>query len=108
MKKLLSVLSLIVMSSCSKGMETDLVYEIEYEIPVYEQVSVSHYEIETSSDGINFTPAAIIFANELAEFTYKTKVDVTNYFTGSTLYSRIKSIDIDGKFDYSPILRNQK
>lgn len=90
--------------SCTKEILSDNIYEIEYEIPVYEQESVSHYEIHVSSDGMNFTSVTTIFANTFTEFVYKTKVDVTRYFTGEVLYSRIKAIDIDGKFDYSPIL----
>ncbi len=108
MRKLSILILLIGMFSCTKQANADLIHEMEYEIPVYEQESVSHYEIQLSSDGVNFTPVTTIFANNLAEFTYTAKVDVTRYFTGETLYTRFKAVDIDGKFDYSPILRNRK
>lgn len=105
MKAIILIL-LVGLFSCTKEMQTNNIYEIEYEIPVYEQESVSHYEIQVSNDGINFTSSiTTIFANTETEFVYKARVDVTRYFTGEILYSRIKAIDIDGKFDYSPVLR---
>ena len=104
MKAIILIL-LIGLFSCKKEQISENMYEIEYEIPVYEQKSVSHYENQVSSDGINFTSVTTIFANTETEFTYKIKVDVTRYFTGETLYTRFKAVDIDGKFDYSPIIR---
>ena len=80
---------------------------IEYSIPVYEQESVSHYELEVSSDGNDWTQIGIIMASTNMEDLYETsQIDVTRFFNNGAdlIFTRIKAVDIDKKFDYSPII----
>ncbi|HWR32042.1 MAG TPA: T9SS type A sorting domain-containing protein [Chitinophagaceae bacterium] len=66
------------------------------------EINVSHFVIEKSLDGTNFSDAGLIFA-------YGNATDKTNYIfpdnlagtTASIVYYRLRSVDIDGKMQYS-------
>lgn len=61
--------------------------------------NVDRYEVERSADGRNFASIGSVSS---------TKSDTYNYFdanNSSTVYYRIKNVDIDGKFKYSTIAR---
>ena len=66
------------------------------------EINVSHFVIEKSADGINFSDAGIIFANGNA-------TDKTNYsfsdnvsaIQSGIVYYRLRSVDVDGKSQYS-------
>jgi hypothetical protein len=68
------------------------------------EINVSHFTIEKSLDGTNFSEAGMMFA-------YGNSSDKTNYSfsdnlansTSTVIYYRLKSVDIDGKFEYSEI-----
>ena len=66
--------------------------------------NVSHFAIEKSYDGKNFSDAAIVFAfgntaaDEKKNYTYSDNVAGS---ASSILYYRLRCIDIDGKFTYS-------
>ncbi len=67
------------------------------------EVNTSHFEIERSSNGINFS--------KIGTVTALNRAGINNYalddqapFTGMNFY-RLKQVDIDGKFTYSNILR---
>lgn len=106
-----AILVSLAISSCSKEVLTAAspTYELEYNIPVYEQENVSHYNVEISPDGKEYTTIGVIFASTAMEDNYKININVTRFFTYSeTIYTRIKSNDINGKFMYSPVYRVQK
>ncbi|HUR66039.1 MAG TPA: T9SS type A sorting domain-containing protein [Chitinophagaceae bacterium] len=68
------------------------------------EINVSHFIIERSLDGTNFSEAGMVFA-------YGNATDKTNYSfsdnlttsISSVIYYRLKSVDIDGKVEYSAI-----
>jgi len=67
------------------------------------ETNASHYEVEYSTDGINFTKGGMVVANDLPS--------VNNYqfilfnYTSPLYYIRLKSIDKDSRFKYSGIIR---
>lgn len=66
------------------------------------EINVSHFEIERSTDGINFTQAAVVFAYGSA--TDKASYSFTDNVAGfrqSVVYYRLRSVDVDGKNDIS-------
>lgn len=113
MKKviLLGLLALTTLVSCTpEAIEPNnypepKMYEVAWD--VYEQSSVSHFEVEASSDGRNFDQVGAAMASTNQEETYVTPVDLRNYMPepGLMVYVRIKNIDIDGKFSYSAVQR---
>jgi hypothetical protein len=66
------------------------------------EINVSHFVIERSTDGANYADAGVVFANGNA-------VDKTNYsfsdyllnVQSTIVYYRLRSVDIDGKSQYS-------
>jgi hypothetical protein len=66
--------------------------------------NVSHFAIEKSYDGKNFSEAATVFAfgntsaDDKKNYTYSDNVSKA---TTSILYYRLRCVDIDGKFTYS-------
>jgi Concanavalin A-like lectin/glucanases superfamily/Secretion system C-terminal sorting domain len=67
----------------------------------------SHFEIERSIDGINFSNIGKINANGNSstslDYSYNDKLSFT-ILSEPKIYYRLKSVDIDGKFDYSKIV----
>ena len=61
--------------------------------------NVSHYEVERSEDGRNFTRIATIARNGKDTYSY------TDVNTSNTVYYRIRNINNDGNFKYSPVAR---
>lgn len=67
-----------------------------------EEINSSHYDVEYSTDGQYFnTLSSINSQNSLIGSTYLYKH--LNPTTGKNFY-RLKMVDIDGKFDYSPVI----
>jgi hypothetical protein len=72
------------------------------------EINVSHFEIERSEDGINFSSIG-----KVAAFNQSTLVNTYNYndiFQGGSkqfYYYRLNMIDIDGKHSYSKIISFQ-
>jgi len=63
---------------------------------------VSHFEVERSHDGIGFSTAGIVFANDKAEgLNYYSMNDVPGEQASNVIYYRIRSVDIDGKSQLS-------
>jgi hypothetical protein len=64
--------------------------------------NVSHFVVEKSFDGKEFNQAGIVFArgNE-TDITVYTFTDVLDTDKAGVVYYRIRSVDIDGKFDLS-------
>ena len=67
------------------------------------EVNVSHYEVERTLDGVHFDKVtevvAIGFSNNLHSYEAK---DEHPY--AGTAYYRLKSVDLDGSFDYSDLI----
>ena len=68
------------------------------------ETNVSHFKIEKSLDGKNFSEAGIVFAtgNESDVTIYSFSDRINAEFEG-VIYYRILSVDLDGKFQYSAI-----
>ena len=67
--------------------------------------NVSHFAIERSSDGKNFSDAATIFAFGNTTQTQKENysyADNISRVSSNIIYYRLRCIDIDGKYTYSP------
>lgn len=112
MKKLLlytalvCTLSTYFLLSCTKHVDgTDKDYFIDHSFDVKDQSNVSNYQLEVSSDGKDYLPAAVILASELSTDHYAlTHINVTKFVRQSTIgriYIRVKSTDKDGKFKYT-------
>ena len=65
------------------------------------EINVTHFEIEYSTDGINFSNAGVVKANNLAVNFYQ--FTLTSY-TQPLYYFRLKSVDADGRFKYSGVV----
>jgi Secretion system C-terminal sorting domain len=67
------------------------------------EINVSHFEIERSNDARNFIKVGTANANNKASNSYTSNDDITLLQNESTIYYRIKQIDVDGKFTYTDI-----
>lgn len=69
-----------------------------------QEKNASHFTIERSTDGVEFTDAGIIFTDGNSELarSYNFKDPMSTSGKG-VLYYRLKMVDLDGKFDYSQI-----
>lgn len=67
---------------------------------VNREVSFSHYEIERSTDGRNYSMVGRIAGNNSGAYTL---VDKT-IPAGNLLYYRLRMVDIDGKIQYSKVI----
>ena len=70
----------------------------------------SHFEVERSTDGINFT--SIVSKNATGDLssraTYLYGDNMTSFGANYAVYYRLKMIDLDGKFTYSNIILIRK
>ena len=66
------------------------------------EINVSHFELERSTDGVNFSQAAMVFsygaADTKANYNYS---DNVASFQVPVVYYRLRSVDIDGKSELS-------
>lgn len=65
------------------------------------EVNVSHFELQRSDNGQNFLPICIVQAGG-SSYSFN---DVNIFSQKSLVFYRLKSIDIDGKFSYSSIIK---
>ncbi|MBS1564609.1 MAG: T9SS type A sorting domain-containing protein [Bacteroidetes bacterium] len=69
-----------------------------------QEINASHFIIERSANGTDYTDAALIFANGNSEiqvdYSYNDKVPGTN---SGILYYRLRSVDLDGKSTVSDV-----
>lgn len=66
------------------------------------EINFSHFEIEVSADGSNYTTAGTVQAKGFAtgsSYSYKTTAD------NGIFYYRLRSVDIDGRYEYSPVVK---
>jgi 1,4-alpha-glucan branching enzyme len=69
---------------------------------VANELNLSHYELEKSKNGQNFSFVADIKASGQKNYSY-TDANVNN--SSPVEYYRLKSVDMDGKFTYSVIVK---
>lgn len=66
------------------------------------EINVSHFELERSTDGVNYSQAALVFAygsaTDKASYSYNDNVAA---FRQPVVYYRLRSVDIDGKAELS-------
>lgn len=66
------------------------------------EVNVSHFEVEKSHDGNNYTTTGIVFATDKAEgLNQYSLTDQLNQQETGVIYYRLRSVDKDGKFQLS-------
>ncbi len=65
------------------------------------EINLSHYEVEYSNDGVRFEKGGEVATNNTRNYIFKLNVPAN--FTVGNVYVRIKSVDNDGKFQYSEI-----
>jgi len=65
-------------------------------------INTSHFVIEKSFDGRDFSDAGVVFTfgNTMEEMNYNF-IDNINGSQAGVIYYRLRSVDADGKFDYS-------
>ncbi len=70
-----------------------------------DEVNVSHFELERSTDGRNFEPVTTKAAlgNTVGSTDYSYPDDI-RMLTASTIYYRIRTVDMDGQFYYSKVV----
>jgi hypothetical protein len=69
-----------------------------------QEYNFSHFMIERSTDGENFSQVALVFgageSDSKISYSYNDK-DLKS--RGGIIYYRLKQVDVDGKFDYSSV-----
>ena len=63
------------------------------------ETSFKEFEIERSTDGVNFYKIGVLQGRNLATYTYTDE----NLPSSSVVYYRLKMIDIDGKYNFSKV-----
>jgi hypothetical protein len=66
------------------------------------EINLSHYVVQRSTDGSNYDDVSIVFTGDQhsnVSYSYTDKAAASN----GVLYYRLKMVDIDGKFEYSPV-----
>lgn len=71
---------------------------------VADEVNLSGYDLERSTDGTNFQWVATVAASGNPGYSYK---DYQAPLSG-LVYYRLKSVDVDGKYQYSSIVKIQR
>jgi hypothetical protein len=68
------------------------------------EMNLSHFSIERSVDGINYTEAGLVFAvgNSNENISYKMSDNITN-LAATVVYYRVRSVDIDSKSEVSEV-----
>jgi len=69
------------------------------------ELNTKHFEIEKSNDGLRFSAITTVFAKGKAYNNYNATLADAN--TGNIFY-RLKMVDNDGRFTYSPIIKIDK
>jgi len=67
---------------------------------VADEVDVKGYEVERSINGVQFNTIGFVNANGKSAYVF-----ADNDGIGSTVYYRVKNVDVDGKFKYSGVVK---
>jgi len=78
--------------------------EISFEWMTLSEKNASHFEIEYSSDAVLFEKIAVVKAKGQSTEMTKYQKNIANHFDETGLYFRLKSVDGNGDFSYSPIV----
>lgn len=80
-------------------------YELEVNWEVADQINVSHYVIQASSDAVAFSDIGIQFSDSMLTGKYHFKRDVTQLFADTipVLYVRVRCIDYNQSSSYTQI-----
>lgn len=79
--------------------------QVDLQWTTVNEFNVSHFEIEFSSDGINYSKAGSITANNTPVVNNYSFSHTNIPATAATIYYRLKSVDVDARFKYSQILK---
>lgn len=85
-------------SVVNKGDYNDILWKAESE------VNFSHYTIERSLDGINFKSIGKVLPNE-RDKSYSFADNDVKAYENRTVFYRLKMEDLDGRYDYSNIVK---
>lgn len=78
--------------------------EISFEWMTLSEKNSSHFEIEYSEDAINFSKIALVPAKGQSTEITRYQKNIPNTFDANNLYFRLKAIDQNNEFSYSPII----
>ncbi|MEI9945675.1 MAG: T9SS type A sorting domain-containing protein [Chitinophagaceae bacterium] len=69
------------------------------------EINVSHFIVEKSTDGKNFNDAGLVFAagNSSNKMNYTFSDNTINTSVAGVVYYRLRTVDIDGKYEYSSV-----
>lgn len=69
------------------------------------QKNVSHFVVQRSVNGTDFTDAGIVFTNESNSTMHRdySFTDDIKTVTANLIYYRLKTVDLDGKYEQSPV-----
>ncbi|MEI7735419.1 MAG: T9SS type A sorting domain-containing protein [Ferruginibacter sp.] len=73
--------------------------EIQVNFSSENEINIDHYEVEVSKDGQHYKKAGRVNANQA--INYIVRFPLTAEITAPVIYVRVKSIDMDGSFQYS-------
>ena len=83
-------------SAAKKGCDITVNWAIE------NQLDLKNYEVEISKNGIQFAKIAEAAAGNLSQ--YSATFTINDQIAAPSIFIRIKSVDLDGKFKYSKIV----
>lgn len=66
------------------------------------ELNVSHYEVERSTDGVNYKKIGSVYAAQLNNYSFTDQQPVNGI-----AYYRVRNVDIDGDFKYSTVVKFQ-
>jgi hypothetical protein len=66
------------------------------------EINTSHFEVEQSNNGVSWKSIAVVPAKGNSNSVQKYSADDIAFYS-SKVYYRLKMVDLDGKFEYSPI-----
>jgi len=67
------------------------------------EINVNRFEIQVSKNGIQYETAGTLAASNAGH--YRFKFDLNDHIASGQLFVRIKSIDLDGQYQYSDVSR---
>ncbi|MEX1202228.1 MAG: lamin tail domain-containing protein [Ferruginibacter sp.] len=74
---------------------------IKVDFKTENEINVHRFEIEVSKNGVNYEKVGTLAAGNFGN--YKFKFDIISALASTNLFVRIKSIDLDGKYQYSSV-----
>jgi len=75
--------------------------DIQVNFTTENEINVKQYEIELSKDGVHYAKLGVLSAKNIPRYQYN--FSLTGINTANIIFIRIKSVDLDGKFDYSDV-----